>query len=65
MTSWLIRCFVRDADRVDDPAVRYAYGRLAGCAGLAANLLLFVGKLAALALWATRSTTCRMPDRRW
>ena len=45
MTSWLIRCFVRDADRVDDPAVRYAYGRLAGCAGLAANLLLFVGKL--------------------
>lgn len=45
MTAWLIRRFVRQADNTENPDVRYAYGRLAGCAGLAANLLLFIGKL--------------------
>lgn len=45
MTAWLIRRFVRQADKTEDPTVRYAYGRLAGCAGLAANLMLFLGKL--------------------
>lgn len=47
MTSFLIRHFIRDADRTQDGAVRYAYGRLAGLAGLAANLLLFLAKLTA------------------
>ena len=47
MTDRLIRRFVRDADNIDDPAVRYAYGRLAGVSGVAANVLLFVVKLLA------------------
>lgn len=47
MTNWLIRRFVREPDNVDDPGVRYAYGRLAGGAGLAANTLLFAVKLLA------------------
>lgn len=47
MTAWLIKRFVPQAEDVENPDVRYAYGRLAGGAGLAANLLLFVGKLLA------------------
>lgn len=45
MTSWLIGRFIRQKDNTQDPQVRYAYSRLAGVAGLAANLLLFVGKI--------------------
>lgn len=45
MTSWLIRRFVRQPEQTDDPEVRYAYGRLAGAAGVVANLLLFIGKI--------------------
>lgn len=45
MTSWLIRRFVRDAEQTQLPSVRYAYGRLAGVAGITANLLLFIGKI--------------------
>lgn len=47
MTNWLIRRFVREPDNTADPDVRYAYGRLAGGAGIAANLLLFAVKLLA------------------
>lgn len=47
MTGWLIRRFVRDAENTKDPEVRYAYGRLAGVAGLSANVLLFLAKLTA------------------
>lgn len=47
MTAWLIKRFVPQAEDVENPDVRYAYGRLAGGAGLTANLLLFVGKLLA------------------
>lgn len=46
MTSWLIRRFVRDEEQTQLPSVRYAYGRLAGVAGITANLLLFIGKIA-------------------
>ncbi len=45
LTDRLIRCFVKDSHRTTDPAVRFAYGRLAGIAGLAANALLFLVKL--------------------
>ena len=45
LTHRLIRRFVKDADRTEDPRVRCAYGRLAGIAGVAANALLFLGKL--------------------
>lgn len=47
LTSFLIRRFVRDRDNVKDGRVRYAYGRLAGIAGLTANILLFALKLLA------------------
>lgn len=47
LTSLLIRRFVKDRENVRDSRVRYAYGRLAGAAGLGANLLLFVLKLLA------------------
>lgn len=47
LTKALIRRFVRDPDNVGLPAVRTAYGKLAGAVGLAANVLLFVFKLLA------------------
>ena len=45
LTNTLIRCFVKDRENTKDPSVRYAYGRLAGIVGIAANALLFLGKL--------------------
>ncbi len=47
LTSLLIRRFVKDRENVKDSRVRCAYGKLAGAAGLAANLLLFLLKLLA------------------
>lgn len=47
MTEFLIRRLVRDYEQTDDPVVRGRYGKLAGGAGLFANLLLFAGKLLA------------------
>lgn len=46
MTSLLVRLFVKDADRPEDPAVRDRCGRLAGAVGTASNLLLAVMKIA-------------------
>ena len=46
MTEWLLRLFVRNYDQVDNPAVRTAYGSLAGWVGIASNGLLVVAKLA-------------------
>lgn len=47
LTKTLVRLFVKDPDNTGAPAVRGAYGRLAGITGLACNLLLFLIKLAA------------------
>ena len=47
LTERLVRRFVTDADKVNDPRVRGAYGKLAGIAGIAANVLLFLGKVLA------------------
>ncbi len=47
LSDRLIRRFVPCADRVQDPAVRGAYGKLAGITGIAANVLLFFGKVLA------------------
>lgn len=41
MTRFLIRRFIRNPEDTADSGVRLAYGRLAGAAGLTANLLLF------------------------
>ncbi len=45
LTNRLIRRFIQNPDDTRSPAVRYAYGRLAGVAGLVCNLLLFLAKL--------------------
>ena len=45
LTKWLIRRFVKTPDEVKDPQTRYEYGKLAGTAGIVANLLLFAGKV--------------------
>jgi cation diffusion facilitator family transporter len=46
MRKFLVKTFVRDCENVRAPAVRRAYGRLAGVAGLCANILLCVSKMA-------------------
>ncbi len=45
LTDALIRRCVRDSHKTEDPRVRGAYGKLAGTTGIAANILLFLGKL--------------------
>lgn len=45
MTNLLLRLFVKDAAHTENPAVRAAYGRLAGLIGIVCNILLFAGKL--------------------
>ena len=47
MTNFLIRLFIRHPEDTLSSGARYAYGRLAGAAGLCANLLLFLAKLLA------------------
>lgn len=46
MTELLLRCFIKNHDRIGDAAVRTAYGSLAGWVGIVCNLLLVAGKLA-------------------
>ena len=43
----LCRRFIKDSDNIDDPKVRFAYGRLAGIVGIVCNLLLCGFKLLA------------------
>lgn len=47
MIGTLVRRFIRDSDKTEDPVVRERYGMLAGGVGLVLNLLLFAGKLIA------------------
>lgn len=47
MTNFLIRLFIKHPEDTRSSGARYAYGRLAGAAGLCANLLLFLAKLLA------------------
>ena len=57
MTKLLLRLFVKNYKKTDDPKVRGAYGRLAGLVGLVCNLLLFAGKLVAGTLTGSVSVT--------
>ena len=50
LPKWLVKTFVKRPEDTDDERVRYTYGRLAGAAGLTANVLLFAAKLAIGAL---------------
>ena len=47
MTNFLVKRFIKQYDRVHEPDVRAAYGKLAGGTGIGVNLLLFGGKLLA------------------
>ena len=47
MTDLLIKTFIKNHGNVDDPAVRSAYGKLAGKIGIACNVLLCLGKFIA------------------
>ncbi len=53
MTQLLIRRFVRHPDDTQNAAVRTAYGNLASLVGMACNLLLCLGKLAAGTLFGS------------
>ena len=53
MTQFLIRCFIKRPDDVQDAAVRTAYGNLASLVGMACNILLCIGKLLAGTLFGS------------
>ena len=53
MTQFLIRCFIKHPEDTASPAVRTAYGNLASVVGMACNLLLCLGKLAAGTLFGS------------
>ncbi len=57
MTDFLVKHFVKDNERTELPAVRQAYGRLAGLTGILLNLLLSVWKLIAGVLTGSISIT--------
>lgn len=45
MTRLLVRLFIKNSGKIEDPSVRQAYGVLSGGVGIACNLLLFLGKI--------------------
>ena len=45
MTHFLLRLFVKNADRTSDPKVRAAVGTLSGIVGILCNFFLFLGKV--------------------
>ena len=53
MTQFLIRCFIKHPEDTSSPTVRTAYGNLASVVGMACNLLLCLGKLAAGTLFGS------------
>lgn len=44
MTEWLVRHFVKDHEKANDPAVRMRYGQFAGIVGIICNIALCLGK---------------------
>lgn len=47
MTELLVKCFVKNREETDNPAVREQYGVLGGAVGIGCNLFLFLIKLLA------------------
>lgn len=47
LTNLILRLFVKDFEKTDDPAVHTAIGKMAGLTGVGCNVLLFIGKLIA------------------
>ena len=44
MTNLLVKIFIKDSDRVNDPTVRKCYGTLSSVVGIICNILLFIAK---------------------
>ena len=57
MTKLLLRLFVKDYEKKEEPKVRAAVGRLSGRVGIGGNLLLFAGKLSVGLLSGSMSIT--------
>ncbi len=57
MTEFLVRRFVRRYEHVEEPAVRTAYGNMAGMVGIACNALLCAAKLLVGTLFGSISIT--------
>ena len=45
MTKLILRLFVRNSEKTDDPTVRSAIGKLSGAVGIFSNIILFALKL--------------------
>ena len=57
MTDFIIKKFIKNSGDVDDPAVRFAYGKLAGWVGIICNIFLCAGKFLAGLLSGSMSVT--------
>lgn len=57
MIDFIIRKFIKNSDSVGDPAVRSAYGKLAGWVGIVCNVLLCAGKFIAGLISGSMSVT--------
>ena len=57
MTDFLVKRFIKNSTDVNDPAVRTAYGNLAGAVGIFCNVLLCAAKLAVGTLFGSISIT--------
>lgn len=65
MTKLLIKLFIKDSEKTDDPAVRSRYGTLSGIVGILCNILLTAAKFivgsvtGSIAITADARTTSR------
>lgn len=57
MTQLLIRLFIKKPEQTQSPAVRAAYGSLAGIVGMVCNVLLCIGKLTVGTLFGSIAIT--------
>lgn len=47
MTNFLVKTFIKDSEKIENPSVRTAYGKLSGKVGILCNLILCAGKFIA------------------
>lgn len=57
MIDFILKKFIKNSANVDDPAVRFAYGKLAGWVGIICNIFLCAGKFIAGILSGSMSVT--------
>lgn len=44
MTNWLVKCFIKNSEDIENESVRLSYGTLSSFVGIACNVLLFIFK---------------------